>query len=141
MPPTLTWNYDFTARPVEMLQFECSNLACSQPHSAKQHKNGPVASASYLGLAAAGEQMRELPRLQTLGQVNTSPASHCWYRIRQRPAQAFLMQEAEQRAQPLDAVLGGTNPTVPALLRDEARDCSSIKHLNAASPSHQLVQE
>ena len=34
MPPTLTWNHDFTARPVEMLQFECSNLAC---HVAGDH--------------------------------------------------------------------------------------------------------
>lgn len=58
MPSTLSWNYDFAARPVEMLQFECSNLACSQPHSGKQHENGSVASASHLELVAAGEQTR-----------------------------------------------------------------------------------
>src|SRR5438105_13305450 len=46
LAPTLTWNYDFAARPVEMLQLECSNLACSQSHSAKQHEDGSIASAS-----------------------------------------------------------------------------------------------
>jgi hypothetical protein len=141
LPPTLTWNYDFAARPVEVLQFECSNLACSQPHSAKQHKNGPVASASYLGLVAAGEQTRELPRLQTLGQLNTRPARHCGHRIRQSAAQARVMQEAKQRAQPLDPVFGGTNSAVRALLRDEPRDSGPVKHLDTASPSQQLVEE
>src|SRR5262249_11797226 len=100
-----------------------------------------VASASHFELVATGEQTRYLLRLQTLGQVNTRPARHCRHRIRQSAAQALLMQEAKQRAQPLDPVLGGTNPAVPALLRDEARDCGSVKYLDAASPSQQLVQE
>jgi len=117
------------------------DFTSAQAHSSEQQEDGPVAPAGHGGLAAAGQQLRNLLGLQTLGQMRVSPTCHRRHGFHQGASEPFQVQEAKQRAQPLDPILGGAEAAVPALLLNELGDRSSVQHLDSSGLSHHVPVE